>query len=100
MTSPIERPTTYDSDNRELTGPSNKKRTLPQRSHEFMTCLLKSPNKMVPKEEFRAIFDGNKDQVRVYATKLRKIFKIIDSSLRINNKYGEGYTLKGAVKTI
>jgi DNA-binding response OmpR family regulator len=97
MTPPIERPTIYDAENRELIGPSNKKRQLPQRSHEFMMCLLKHPNQMVPKKELSAIFDGNKDQVRVYATRLRKIFEIIDSSLRIVNRYGKGYTLKGLV---
>lgn len=100
MTPPIERPTTYDSDNWELTGPSSKKRTLPERSHEFMMCLLKHPNTMVPKEEFLKIFGGNKDQVRVYATKMRKIFKAIDAPLRIDNKYGKGYTLKGLINLI
>jgi len=100
MTPPIEKLTTYDSANRELTGPSSKKRTLPENTHKFIMCLLQSPNKLVPIEAFWDIFPGSKSQVRVYATKLRKIFEIIDPSLSIVNKYGEGYTLKGTIKSI
>lgn len=92
MISPIGR-STYDSSKRELIGPS-KKRKLPRGIHKFMMCLIKKPNEMVPKEELLATFSGNENQLRVYATRLRIIFKIVDPSLTVENKYRKGYMLK------
>jgi len=82
----------YDPITHELVGPEKKKRKLAPDIHLLLMCLQETPNVMVPKEKLIMI-SGDKNQLYVYISRLRRILEVVGGNLSIETRYGKGYVL-------
>ncbi len=82
----------YDPITHELVGPERKKRKLAPDIHLLLMCLQETPNALVSKEKL-VVISGDKNQLYVYISRLRRILGAVDGTLSIESKYGKGYVL-------
>lgn len=82
----------YNKDTRELAGPE-RKRKLPIYLHRLIICFLANPGVLISEAELMFIVSGDIKRVYSYISRINRALKVVDGTVVLRNKYGDGYRL-------
>lgn len=82
----------YNRDTRELVG-LERKRKLPIYLHRLIICFLAKPGVLISEAELMLIVSGDIKRVYSYISRINRALKVVDGTVVLRNKYGNGYRL-------